>query len=282
MRPALLFAVAFLAACSTGPGTPVAAPSGPGVRYARFQAGGKTLYGIVEGDRLRALDGDLLGEWKKGGTTYALSEVRLLTPVPPTGKVLALAGNFQSHLGTAPPFKNPEAFFKLPTCLVPHEADVVIPPGTADVHYEAEQVVVIGKRAKNVTAAQAMGCVLGVTAGNDISARDWQKGDRQWWRAKGSDTFGPVGPFILTGVDYDDLGLEMRVNGEVKQKERTKDHIFKVAETVSFISRHVTLEPGDLIFMGTPQKTTPIKPGDVMEVELEGVGILRNKVVAAP
>ncbi len=282
MRTHAAWALALLLSASCAGGGATRMMTGPAVKYARFEAGGAVSYGIVEGDRVRVLSGDLLGSWQKTDRTYALSEVKLLTPVPPTGKVLALAGNFQSHLGTAPPFKNPELFFKLPTCLVPHGADVVIPPGTADVHYEAEQVVVIGKRAKNVTQAQAMAHVFGVTAGNDISARDWQKGDRQWWRAKGSDTFGPVGPFILTGANYDDLQLEMRVNGEVKQKERTSDHIFKIAETVSFVSRHVTLEPGDLIFMGTPQKTTAIKPGDVLEVELEGVGVLRNKVAAAP
>jgi 2-keto-4-pentenoate hydratase/2-oxohepta-3-ene-1,7-dioic acid hydratase in catechol pathway len=256
--------------------------TGPAVKYARFEAGGAVSYGIVEGDRVRAISGDLFGAWQKTEKTYAISEVKLLTPVPATGKVLAMAGNFQSHLGTNPPFKNPELFFKLPTSLVPTGADVVIPPGTEEVHYEGEEVVVIGKRTKNVTKDQAMAHVFGVTAGNDISARDWQKNDRQWWRAKGCDTFGPIGPFILTGVNYDDLQLELRLNGEVKQKERTSDHLFKIAETVSFVSRHVTLEPGDLIFMGTPQKTTPIKPGDVMEVELEGVGILRNKVAASP
>lgn len=266
--------------CAGAGGTSLMAQAGKGTRFARFEAGGAVSYGIVEGDRVRVLKGDLLGTWEKTEKTHALSEVKLLTPVPPTGKVLALAGNFLSHLGDQPPFQKPEIFFKLPTCLVPTGADVVIPPGTADVHYEAEEVVVIGKRAKDVTKDQAMSHVLGVTAGNDISARDWQKGDRQWWRAKGCDTFGPIGPFLLVGADYDNLQLELRVNGEVKQKERTRDHLFKIAEVVSFISTHVTLEPGDLIFMGTPQKTTPVKPGDVMEVELEGVGVLRNRVAA--
>ena len=277
------WAVALLlsASCAGPGGTSMLAQAGKGTRFARFEAGGAVSHGIVEGDRVRVISGDLFGKREKTDKTYALSEVKLLTPVQP-GKVFALAGNFQSHLGTTPPFKNPEIFFKLPTSIVPHGADVVIPPGTAEVHYEAEEVVVIGKRAKNVKAADAMGYVLGVTAGNDISARDWQKGDRQWWRAKGSDTFGPIGPYLLVGANYDDLALEMRVNGEVKQKERTSDHLFKIAETVSFISTHCTLEPGDVIFMGTPQKTTAIKPGDVMEVELEGVGILRNKVASAP
>ena len=122
--------------------------------------------------------------------------------------------------------------------------------------------------------------MLGVTCGNDVSARVWQKGDVQWWRAKGSDTFGPCGPYIVSGINYDDLLLELRLNGEVKQKERTSRMIHDVATQVSEISRHVTLHPGDLIFTGTPGETAAIKPGDVVEVELEGVGVLRNEVVA--
>ncbi len=156
----------------------------------------------------------------------------------------------------------------------------MIPKGTAEVHPEGEMVIVIGKRAKNVPEKNAKQYVFGVTCGNDISARDWQANDVQWWRAKGSDTFGPCGPFIAAGVNYDDLLLTTRVNGEVRQSQRTKDLINSVAAIVSFASRHVTLEPGDLIYTGTPGKTAAIKPGDVVEVELESVGILRNPIVA--
>jgi 2-keto-4-pentenoate hydratase/2-oxohepta-3-ene-1,7-dioic acid hydratase in catechol pathway len=251
-------------------------------RFARFEAGGQVHYGLVEGERLRVVDGDLLGgRWTKTDRTFALSEVKLLVPTA-ARKVFALAGNYKSHLGDTPVPKNPELFFKLPTCLVPNGADIVIPKGTADVHFEAELVVVIGKTAKNVKVEDAMKHVFGVTAGNDVSARDWQKGDRQWWRAKGCDTFGPVGPFILTGANYDDLDVQLRLNGQVLQHQRTKDLIHTLAQTVAFVSEHCTLEPGDLIFTGTPGKTSPMKPGDVVEVEIEGVGLLRNKVVAAP
>jgi 2-keto-4-pentenoate hydratase/2-oxohepta-3-ene-1,7-dioic acid hydratase in catechol pathway len=143
-------------------------------------------------------------------------------------------------------------------------------------------VLVIGKRAKNVPKEKALDFVFGVTCGNDISARDWQKGDVQWWRAKGCDTFGPCGPFIVSGIDYDDLLVTLRHNGEIKQQQGTRDLIHNVAAMVSFISRYVTLMPGDLIYTGTPGTTGPIKPGDVCEVEVEGVGVLKNKVVAAP
>lgn len=250
------------------------------VKYCRFQAGKTVSYGVVEGDTVRQIRGDLFRKHELTEKTYKLAEVKLLVPVRPS-KVLALAGNYASHLGGQPPKTNPELFFKVPSCLIASEANIVIPKGTADVHPEAEMVIVIGKRAKNVPEQKAKDFVFGVTCGDDVSARDWQKNDVQWWRAKGSDTFGPCGPFIATGVNYDDLLLCARVNGEVRQSQRTKDLVNNVAAIVSFASRHVTLEPGDLIYSGTPGKTTAIKPGDVVEIELENVGVLRNPVVAA-
>ncbi len=255
--------------------------TGKVTRYVRFQAGEKIAYGIVEGERVRVLEGDLLGEWKRTDQTLALKEVRLLVPVGRCSKVLALAGNYKSHLGQQPESANPEVFIKTPTSLIADGEDIVIPPGTKDVHYEAELVIVIGKRAKNVSREKAKDYILGVTCGNDVSARDWQKGDRQWWRAKASDTFSPCGPMIVAGLNYDDLNLELRLNGEVKQQERTSELLHDAAACVSFISRHMTLEPGDLIYTGTPDTTSAMKPGDVVEVRLEGVGVLKNQVVAA-
>jgi len=249
-------------------------------KYARFRVDQKVSYGIVEGDRVRELSGDLFGKWSKTDKTYPLTEVKLLVPTRPS-KMLALAGNYKSHLEGQPEPKNPEIFFKVPSCLIPTDARIVIPKGTNEVHAEGEMVVVIGRRAKNVPPDKAMEYVFGVTCGNDVSARDWQKNDRQWWRAKGSDSFGPCGPFVVSGLNYDNLQLELRLNGQVKQKQRTSDLIHNVAQIVSWISRHVTLEPGDLIFTGTPGTTPAIKPGDVVEVELEGVGVLRNTVGAA-
>jgi 2-keto-4-pentenoate hydratase/2-oxohepta-3-ene-1,7-dioic acid hydratase in catechol pathway len=246
-------------------------------RYARFEVNGTVAYGLVEGNRVRQIDGDPFGRWRPTDKTHPLSEVKLLVPTVPT-KVLACAGNYKSHLGDAPAHPYPEMFFKVPSCLIACGEPVVIPPGTKDVHYEAEMVIVIGRRAKNVPEDRALDYVLGVTCGNDISARDWQAGDVQWWRAKGSDTFGPCGPWIVSGIDYDDLLLQLRQNGQVRQKERTSNMEHGVAAVVRWASRHVTLEPGDLIFTGTPGKTSPIEPGDVLEVELEGVGILRNPV----
>ena len=249
-------------------------------KYARFEAGGAAAYGIVEGERVRQIDGEPFGSWKPTDKTYALSEIKLLTPTRPT-KILACAGNYKSHLGDAPPHPHPEFFFKVPSCLIACGDQIVIPEGTATVHYEGELVIVVGKRAKSVPEDRALDYVLGVTCGNDVSARDWQKNDVQWWRAKGSDTFGPCGPWIVSGINYDDLLLQLRLNGEVRQEQRTSDMEHGVAAILSWASRHVTLEPGDLIFTGTPGKTDAIQPGDVVEVELEGVGVLKNTVRAA-
>ncbi len=148
-------------------------------------------------------------------------------------------------------------------------------------HYEAEVVIVIGKRARNVSLEQAMDYVLGITCGNDISARTWQRNDVQWWRAKAADTFSPTGPYILSGVDFSDLNMVLKVNGEVRQEAKISDMIHGIAESVSFISKYVTLEPGDLIFTGTPGTTKGMQPGDEVTVEIDGVGVLKNKVVAA-
>jgi 2-keto-4-pentenoate hydratase/2-oxohepta-3-ene-1,7-dioic acid hydratase in catechol pathway len=254
-------------------------------KYVRFTTDGSTAaYGIVEGDQVRQLDGDLFGSHRATNKTYPLADVKLLAPTVAT-KVLALAGNYKDHLGDRPLPKNPEPFLKPPSCLQGHEGPIVLPASTTDVHYEAELVVVIKKQARNVSVQEAPDYVLGVTCGNDVSARIWQNDpqvkDVQWWRAKGHDTFGPCGPWIVSGLDVDNLDMELRVNGEVRQKTNTRNQIHNVAETVSFISHFMTLEPGDLIFTGTPGQTRPLAAGDVVEVEIEGVGILRNPVVSS-
>jgi 2-keto-4-pentenoate hydratase/2-oxohepta-3-ene-1,7-dioic acid hydratase in catechol pathway len=249
--------------------------------YVRFEKDGKSSYGLQEGDRVRVVSGDIFGEWSRTDKIYPLAEVKLLVPVARCSKILAMAGNYKSHLGTQPEPGNPELFFKPPSSLIADGEPIVIPPGTSDVHYEAELVIVIGKRARNVSREKAKEYILGVTCGNDVSARDWQKGDRQWWRAKGADTFAPCGPCIVSGLNYDDVGMELRLNGETKQKTRTSEMIHDAAATVSFISRHVTLEPGDLIYTGTPGTTSAIKPGDVVEVDIEGIGVLKNRVAGS-
>jgi 2-keto-4-pentenoate hydratase/2-oxohepta-3-ene-1,7-dioic acid hydratase in catechol pathway len=254
--------------------------------YLRFQKGETVAYGLLEGERVRELAGDLFGTWSKTEIVHALSDVKVLPPTQPS-QVLALAGNYRSHVAGAPNsaiFNIPQPFFKSPSCLIGHEAAIVIPKDARDVHYEAELVIVIGKKCRKVPPNEALDYVFGVTAGNDVSERVWQNDedqkDVQWWRAKGSDTFGPVGPYIVTGVDYGNLKLQLRLNGELKQQANTDQLIHDVPTVVSFISQYITLQPGDLIFTGTPGSTSAIKPSDVVEVELEGAGMLRNRVVA--
>ena len=255
----------------------------PAAKYARFRVGGIVSYGIVEGDNIRQLQGDLFGSRQTTDKVYPISSVELLVPVEPT-QVLAMAVNYKSHApGAEIPemYKTPQPFFKSLSSLIATGQNIVIPRDAEQVHYEAEMVIVIGKEAHDVPKDRALDYVLGVTCGHDVTERVWQKSDQQWWRAKGADTFGPVGPYIATGLDYDNLLVTLRLNGEVKQQQRTSDLIHGVPEIVSFISKHVKLNPGDLIFTGTPGKTGAIKPGDTVEVEVEGVGTLVNKVTAA-
>jgi 2-keto-4-pentenoate hydratase/2-oxohepta-3-ene-1,7-dioic acid hydratase in catechol pathway len=258
-----------------------------GERYLRFRIGETTAYGVLEGERVRLLAGDLFGSFSRTDKTYPLAEITLLPPTQPT-QVLAMAVNYKSHArGETIParFRIPQPFLKSPSCLIASGQQIIIPgdsPGP--VHAEGELVIVIGERAKKVPREKALDYVLGVTCGNDVSERSWQNDagnkDVQWWRAKGADTFGPVGPYIATGLNPDDLLLRLRVNGQERQRERTSQLIHDVASIVSYISCYVTLQPGDLIFTGTPGVTPELKPGDVVEVEIEGIGVLRNPVVA--
>jgi len=248
-------------------------------RFVRFELEGQVSYGRVENESVRVIEGDLFGENRVLDQTVPLSSVHLLAPVTPS-KVIAVGLNYQSHLGDREPAPEPGLFAKYPTSLIGPGSPIVRPPDAGNLHYEGEMVVVIGREAKDVPVGEAEACVFGVTAGNDVSERDWQQNDLQWFRAKASDTFGPVGPMIVTGLDFNDLLLQTRVNGEVRQSERTSDLLFDVATIVSYVSRYVTLLPGDIIFTGTPGSTQPLEPGDVVEVELEGVGVLRNPVTA--
>ncbi len=249
-------------------------------RFVRYTHEEREAYGILEGETIHELDGAPFGAPRRTGAAVAPAAVRLLAPCTPS-KVIAVGLNYQSHLGEREPAAYPGLFAKYPTSIIGPEQPIVMPPDAANLHYEGEMVIVIGREASRVSREEAPQYVFGVTAGNDVSERDWQRADLQWLRAKASDGFGPVGPVIARSLDYDDLLLETRVNGEVRQRERTRDLIFDVATIVSYVSRYVTLLPGDLIFTGTPGTTRAMAPGDVVEVELEGVGVLRNTVMRA-
>ena len=249
-------------------------------KYVRYSHQNVVSYGILEGDTIRELKGNLFAGATPTGRTVKLADARLLAPCQPS-KVIAVGLNYKSHIGERPAATYPGLFAKLPTSIVGPDDAIVATDDAKNLHFEGELVVVIGRRAKNVSVADAPNYVFGVTAGNDVSERDWQKNDLQWFRAKASDTFGPLGPVIVKGLNYGDLLLQTRVNGEVLQSQRTKDLVFDVPAIVSYISRFVTLEPGDVIYTGTPGSTKAMKPGDVVEIEIEGIGVLRNRVERA-
>ncbi len=249
--------------------------------YIRYRTGSSAAYGILDGDTVREIDGDLFGTHRETGAAHPLASVQLLNPCQPS-KVLAVGRNYRSHLGNRTFPQHPEIFYKPLTSLQDPGGPIVIPRDATEVHYEGELVVVIGKRLKDASREEGAAAIFGATCGNDVTERNWQYGERrdvQWWRAKGSDTFGPVGPAIVTGLDYDNLLLRTRLNGEVVQEERTSDFIFDCGTFISWISGWVTLLPGDIIFTGTPGATRRLSAGDVVEVEVENVGILRNPVV---
>ena len=249
-------------------------------RYVRFEHASGVAYGLLDGDRVRPINGDLFGEHEVASVSYACHEVQLLCPCEPS-QLFAVGLNYRSHLGDRPTPKRPEIFYKPASCLQRPGGAVRIPAGATDVHYEGEMVLIIGKRARSLTPEDARQAVFGVTCGNDVSERQWQMGadqDLQWWRAKGCDTFGPMGPSIAVGLDLNRLLLRTRLNGEVVQQQYTSDLLFDAGQIVSWISQYVTLKPGDAIFTGTPGQTRAVKAGDVVEIELEGVGVLRNPI----
>ncbi len=256
---------------------PLAAQEHDPIHIVRYSLNGRVSYGILQGERIQEIDGDVFGEHEAADRWVDLEDVTLLPPTDPQ-KVIAVGLNYRSHLGNREPAAEPGLFAKYPTSLIAHGEDILMPPDAGNLHYEAEMVLVIGKECSNVSEADALDCVFAITAGNDVSERDWQSSDLQWLRAKASDTFGPVGPSMVVGLDPDNVSVESRVNGEVRQSGHTSDLIFDVSTIVSYISRYFTLSPGDQIWTGTPGTTRRMQPGDVIEIEVGGVGVLRNTV----
>lgn len=251
-------------------------------RYGRFAFNdGTTCYARVQEDRLVLLSA---APWLGGRETGRIETAeagRRLCPVAPS-KILCIGRNYGAHakeMGADVP-KEPLLFLKAPSSLLDPEGVVILPPESARVEHEAELGVVIGRRARRIGRQAAMDYVFGYTAIGDITARDLQKADGQWSRAKGFDTFCPVGPEIVTGLDPLALRVIGRVNGEVRQNGTTADMIFPVDALVSHLSQAMTLEPGDIIATGTPEGVGPLVHGDRFEVDIEGVGVLRVNVRA--
>ena len=248
-------------------------------KYVRYEHDGATSYGVLEGETIHQLGGSVFESPERTGASVALDDVTLLPPSEPK-KVVAAGLNYRSHLGGATPAEYPGLFDKHATSLIGHEAEIAYYEDATNLHFEGEMVLIIGKLTRNVSVEDAPDHIYAVAPGNDISERVWQSNDLQWFRAKGADTFGPVGPVMARGVDYNDLLLQTRVNGQVMQSQRTRDLLFDSAYLVSYASRYVTLEAGDMIFTGTPGATSAMQPGDVVEIELEHVGVLRNTIGA--
>lgn len=255
------------------------------MKFLRYQTPSGPAHGTLADDgTVYQLEGWPLGGHRAGAAVGPIDSLTLLAPVEP-GKIICVGLNYHDHVAEShaqtPEF--PLYFMKPRNSLVGHSAAVVYPKDSKNVHYEAELVIVIGRKGRRIPASEALAHVLGYTAGNDISARDFQSREMAKGfilHGKGFDTFAPLGPVVNTEIDGRDLAIEMRVNGEVKQKSRTSQLIFGVEQLIEDISSFTTLEPGDLIYTGTTGGVGPIKPGDVMEVELEGIGVLRNPVIA--
>jgi 2-keto-4-pentenoate hydratase/2-oxohepta-3-ene-1,7-dioic acid hydratase in catechol pathway len=252
------------------------------MRLVRFNMPGRTAYGILEGENisvLRATPFDGLGNTT--GEVWSRPEVTLLAPCEPT-KIVALGLNYRDHAAEFghPLPEEPLIFMKPSTAVIGPEADIVYPAMSRRVDYEAELAVVMGRTCRHVKAEDFRDYVLGYTCINDVTARDLQKKDGQFTRSKSFDTFAPLGPWIETAVpDPDDLMVEAYLNGERRQHGNTRDMVFGVGVLVSFISRIMTLWPGDVIATGTPAGIGPMAPGDVVEIRVEGIGRLRNRLI---
>lgn len=250
-----------------------AAAGGPGTRPA-------PRYGIVEGSHVRAITADPFRAWRPAAETWPLSEVKLLPPVVP-GKIVCLGRNYREHaaeLGNPVP-PEPLIFLKPPSAVIGPEEPILLPEISERVDYEGEIAVIIGRTCSRLAEdADVRPYLLGFTCLNDVTARDLQRKDVQFTRAKGFDTFCPIGPVVETELELAAATVETRVNGERRQFGRTTEMIFPVDRVIRWISRMMTLEPGDVIATGTPAGVGPLHPGDVVEVEVSGVGILRNPV----
>jgi 2-keto-4-pentenoate hydratase/2-oxohepta-3-ene-1,7-dioic acid hydratase in catechol pathway len=259
-------------------------------KYGRFERQGRIFFGLVEGNTVIELDTAVITGTKPGGTQHALSDLKILVPCTPVNFYCA-GLNYQAHLDwansrkgtqTKPPAKA-DIGYRSPNALIATNETIVIPADSqGPVQYEGELVAVVGQKAKNLTEDNALSCILGYTLGNDVSERGWQASDRTLWRAKNSDTFKPMGPFIVTGLDPMNLTISVRVNGETVSEYSTSKMLFSAQHYIAQVTKYMTLYPGDVIWLGTDNATIPdLKHGDVCEIVEKDIGVLRNPVVRA-
>lgn len=254
------------------------------MRIARFTTGDDPRYALLDdgSDELVVIAGDpLYTPVRPTGQRVRLADARLLAPVIPRSKVVGVGRNYAAHvaeMGDEVP-SEPLLFLKPNTSVVGPGDPVVLPAWSSEVHHEAELALVISRICKDVPRERVKDVILGYTAANDVTARDIQRSDDQWTRAKGFDTACPLGPVVVTDLDPRDLAVRARVNGVLRQDGRTGQMVFDVADLVAYISRVFTLLPGDVILTGTPAGVGPVRAGDTVEVEVEGIGVLGNPVV---
>ena len=250
------------------------------MKYLRFFQNGNIRYGLIKKDNIiREVVGDIFNNYKIKKNTYSLSEITFLPPCVPT-KIIAVGLNYFDHVNEVQ-MKIPDEpliFMKPPSTLIAHNDNIIYPKMSKQLDYEAELAVIIKNKIKNIEPEDVFENILGYTCFNDITARDLQKKDGQWTRAKSFDTFAPVGPFISTELNPDNLQIKLYKNGQLMQNSSTSNMIFKVDKIVSFISKIMTLFPGDIIATGTPSGIGQLEAGDKVEVEIEGIGVLKNTV----
>jgi len=258
------------------------------MRWLRYSLGTRTAYGILEGERVLDVRGDPFAGYEKTGQIHALSDVKIELPVVP-GTFYEVGFNYPEHVreiaakqGIEPNLPTqPDVGYRANSGLIAHGEAIVVPRDATDaIQYEGELVAVVGRTAKGLSEEDALSCLLGFTIGNDVSERSWQKSDKTLWRAKNTDTFAPMGPWIETGVgDLDELVTTVRVNGEVSSQFPTNAMLFGVAKFLSKITRYITLRPGDVLWMGTDGTSPNLSHGDVVDVEISGIGVLTNPIV---
>lgn len=259
------------------------------MRWVRYEADRNTSYGILEGDDVEDVTGSPFDTYTRTGNHRALDSVRILLPVVP--KTFYCAGlNYVDHLRVADPGlglsvanipKDPNIGYRANNALLAHGEPIVIPKdATEKVQYEGELVVVVGKQSKHLSEDEAFSCILGYSIGNDVSERTWQASDGTMWRSKNTDTFKPMGPWIETDADPTSMETTVRLNGKTVSEFDTNNMVFGIATYIAAMTRYLTLYPGDVIWMGTDGATENMKAGDVVDIEISGVGVLTNPVVA--
>jgi 2-keto-4-pentenoate hydratase/2-oxohepta-3-ene-1,7-dioic acid hydratase in catechol pathway len=248
-------------------------------KIVRYEQNEKIFYGAVEGDQVRRIEGSIYGPYQLAEQAVSLDQVRLLAPVQPN-KMIAVGLNYKKHAEEVnkPLPEEPMIFLVSPTAVIGPEETVRLANPQNRTEHEGELAIVIGKQADRVPVEAALDYVLGYTCCNDISDRVLQKKDGQFTRAKSFATYKPLGPAIVTGIDPDSAAIRVVVNGEVRQASHTSDMIFSVPEVTSFVSGVMRLEPGDVILTGTPSGVAPLQAGDIVEVQIEGIGSLKNAV----